>query len=149
MDSISISPAVVQDIPVILDLLYKLGRPKPSENSDIVSFRNIVNNYISNSDKMIFVAKLNDVEIVGMVSIVFLPRLNHSTLEMYIPELIVHENFQNKCIGKTIIHHCINFAKEKNCHRIRLESGNQRKNSHEFYKNLGFVQSSLSFSRSL
>lgn len=90
MDSISISPAVVQDIPVILDLLYKLGRPKPSEDSDIVSFRNIVNNYISNSDKMIFVVKLNDVELVGMVSVVFLPRLNHSTLEMYITELIVH-----------------------------------------------------------
>ena len=35
--------------------------------------------------------------------------------------------------------------KEKKCHRIRLESGNQRKDSHKFYEHLGFEQSALSF----
>lgn len=147
MENITIRPAGISDIPVLLDLLYQLGRPKPRDDSELDSFRNLVKNYVTNSDKMIFVATLNDVEIIGMVSIVLLPRLNNSSLEMYIPELIVIENFQNHGIGKKIMNYCIQFAKEKKCHRIRLESGIQRKNSHDFYKNLGFEQSSLSFSK--
>ena len=147
MENITIRPAGISDIPVLLDLLYQLGRPKPRDDFELDSFRNLVKNYVTNSDKMIFVATLNDVEIIGMVSIVLLPRLNNSSLEMYIPELIVIENFQNHGIGKKIMMHCIQFAKEKKCHRIRLESGIQRKNSHDFYKNLEFEQSSLSFSK--
>ena len=149
MENITIRPAGISDIPVLLDLLYQLGRPKPRDDFELDSFRNLVKNYVTNSDKMIFVATLNDVEIIGMVSIVLLPRLNNSSLEMYIPELIVIENFQNHGIGKKIMKHCIQFAKEKKCHRIRLESGIQRKNSHDFYKNLEFEQSSLSFSKTI
>ena len=88
-------------------------------------------------------------KIVGMVSVMFLPRLNQLTLEMYIPELVVLEKYQNHGIGKKLINSCITLAKEKKCHRIRLESGNQRKDSHEFYKHLGFEQFSLSFTKKL
>jgi hypothetical protein len=42
-----------------------------------------------------------------------------------------------------------NNAKEKKCHRIRLESGNARKESHIFYKNLGFIQDAFSFSKEI
>ena len=88
-------------------------------------------------------------KIVGMVSIVFLSRLNQTTLEMYIPDLVVHEKYQSKGIGKKLINSCISLAKEKKCHRIRLESGNQRKESHQFYKHLGFEQSALFFAKNL
>jgi GNAT superfamily N-acetyltransferase len=84
-----------------------------------------------------------------MVSVIFLPRLNQLTLEMYIPELIVLENYQKQGIGKKLISSCITLAKEQKCHRIRLESGNQRKESHQFYEHLGFEKSSLSFTLNL
>jgi len=99
--------------------------------------------------KKFHVAGFDDIEIVGMVSIIFLPRLNCTTLEMYIPELIVLEKYQNQGIGKNLINSCIDLAKEKKCHRIRLESGNQRKESHQFYKHLGFEESALSFTKNL
>jgi len=35
---------------------------------------------------------LDDTKIVGMVSMMFLSRLNRDTSEMYIPELVVLEN---------------------------------------------------------
>ena len=137
------------DLPVILGLLYDLGRPKPQKDSDVDAFRKLVKKYVTDSDKKILVADLDDMKIVGMVSMVFLPRLNRTTLEMYIPELIVLEKYQKQGIGKKLINSCISFAKEKKCHRIRLESGNQRKDSHQFYKNLGFEQSALSFTKNL
>jgi GNAT superfamily N-acetyltransferase len=138
-----------KDIPVLLGLLYDLGRPKPQKDSDVEIFRKLVTKYVKDLDKTILVAEIDDIQIVGMVSVIFLQRLNQLTLEMYIPELVVLEKYQNHGIGKKLINSCIALAKEKNCHRIRLESGNQRKESHQFYKHLGFEQSAFSFTKSL
>ncbi|QLH07849.1 N-acetyltransferase [Nitrosopumilus ureiphilus] len=138
-----------KDIPIILGLLYELGRPKPQKDSDIESFRKLIKKYITDSDKKIILAQLDDTEIIAMVSIIFLPRLNQNSLELYIPELIVRDKFQNQGVGKKLINSCISIGKEKKCHRIRLESGNQRKESHKFYKKLGFEQSGLSFTKNL
>ncbi len=118
-------------------------------HSDVDIFKKLITKYLTDSDKQILVVVLDDVKIIGMVSMVFLPRLNRTTLEMYIPELVVLEKYHNQGIGKKLINSCIALAKEKKCHRIRLESGNQRKESHQFYKHLGFEQSALSFTKNL
>ncbi len=149
MDNVTIRDASDKDIPLILGLLYDLGRPKPQKDSDVDSFRKLVKEYVADSDKQILVAVLDDVKIVGMISMMFLPRLNRDTLEMYIPELVVLEKYQKLGIGKKLINSCIALAKEKKCHRIRLESGNQRTESHQFYKHLGFEQSAFSFTLNL
>ncbi|WP_428326417.1 GNAT family N-acetyltransferase [Nitrosopumilus sp.] len=149
MANVTIRDATDKDIPIILGLLYDLGRPKPQQDSDVDSFRKLVKNYIQDSDKKLLVAVFDDVKIVGMISVLLLSRLNRDTLEMYIPELIVLEKHQGQGIGKKLITSCITYATKKKYHRIRLESGNQRTNSHEFYKHLGFEQSSLSFTKNL
>lgn len=146
---VEIRTASENDIPIILGMLYELGRPKPEIDSDVDMFRKLVKKYITSSDKQILLAVSNEAKIIGMTSLVFLPRLNHDTLEMYIPELIVLEKYQRQGIGKKLIYACILLAQEKKCHRIRLESGNQRKESHQFYTNLGFEQPSLSFTLNL
>lgn len=147
MDNVLVRQASDKDIPILLGLLYDLGRPKPQKDSDVEIFRKLVSKYVKDLEKTILVAEFNDVKIIGMVSVMFLPRLNQSTLEMYIPELIVLKKYQNHGIGKQLINSCINLAKDKKCHRIRLESGNQRKDSHQFYKHLGFEQSAFSFTK--
>ena len=149
MKDVLIRKAAKQDVPVLLSLLYELGRPKPKNDSDVDDFRKMVKQYLSDSDKEILVAEHEDIEIVGMVSIALLPRLNQKNFEMYIPELVVSEKHRNSGIGDKLINACIELAKEKKCHRIRLESGNQRTESHVFYKKRGFEQSALSFSKEL
>ena len=149
MDDMLIRESSSKDISTILELLYDLGRPNPQGDSDIEKFSKLITKYVEDSDKTILVAELDDMKIVGIVSVIFLPRLNHSTLEMYIPELVVFEKYQNQGIGKTLVNSCIVLAKEKKCHRIRLESGNIRKESHQFYMHLGFEQSALSFTKNL
>ena len=149
MNGITIKVATKNEVPEILGLLYELGRPRPEKDADVNEFRKLVKKYISDSDKTILVALNNEIEIVGAVSIMFLPRLNQLNDEMYIPELVVLEKYQRKGIGKKLMESCIDLAKEKKCHRIRLESGTERKGSHQFYLALGFEQSSLSFSMKL
>ena len=145
MENITIKEASKNDIPIILGLLYELGRPKPQKDSQVDSFRKLTKKYLTDSDKQILVAVLDDTRIVGMVSMIFLSRLNRDSLELYIPELVVVKEYQNRGMGKQLINSCIEIAKKKNCHRIRLESGNQRIESHNFYKHLGFEQYAQSF----
>ena len=149
MLNITSKEASEKDIPLILGLLYELGRPKPQKDSEVDSFRKLIKKYIRDSDKQILIAILDDTKIVGMISMMFLPRLNRNTLEVYVPELVVIKEHQNHGIGKQLISSCIAVAKEKNCYRIRLESGNQREGSHKFYKHLGFEQYALSFTMNL
>ena len=148
MENITIREASSKDIPVVLGLLYELGRPKPHNDYDINPFEKLTKTSIADSNKKILLVEF-DREIIAMVSIMLLQRLNQTTLELYIPELIVRNKFQNQGIGKKLINSCISIAKEEKCHRIRLESGNQRKDSHKFYKKLGFEQSGLSFTKNL
>ena len=148
MNGIEIRNVTTQDLPMILDLLYKLGRPKPQNNEEESRYENRIKQYLSDADKQILVAQIN-FEIIGLVSMIFLPRLNQTQLELYIPELIVRDEYRNRGVGHKLINSCIEIGKKKKCHRIRLESGNVRKESHVFYKNLGFVQNALSFTKEI
>ncbi|PIW35684.1 MAG: N-acetyltransferase [Nitrosopumilales archaeon CG15_BIG_FIL_POST_REV_8_21_14_020_33_23] len=144
----SITKATEKDMPSILELLYELDRPTPIDDKEIKAFQNKIKDYFSDSQKIILLAK-QDSKSVGLVNVILLRRLNREKLAMYIPELIVTKELRNSGIGKKLIQHCITFAKKKGCYRIRLESGNQRKESHQFYKNLGFEQSALSFAMNI
>jgi len=143
---ISITKATEKDIPTILELLYELERPMPIDEKEIKMFKKKIKSYFIDSQKSIFVAK-QDSKIVGLVSVIFLQRLNRARLEMYIPELIVTEKLRYSGIGKKLMFHCMEIAKKNDCYRIRLESGNKRTESHKFYKNLEFEQSALSFTK--
>jgi len=134
------------DIPSILNLLYDLDRPKPIDDNEVGIFKNKFSNYFLDSQKNIIIAQ-QDEKIVGVVSIIYLQRLNRVKTEMYIPELIVTEKLRYLGIGKKLIQYCMELAKKKNCYRLRLESGNSRKESHKFYESMGFEQSAQFFSK--
>ncbi|MDH3765224.1 MAG: GNAT family N-acetyltransferase [Nitrosopumilus sp.] len=134
------------DIPEILNLLYDLDRPRPLDDDDDKIFKNKISDYFLDSQKNIIVAQ-QEKRIVGVASIIYLQRLNRVKTEMYIPELIVTEKLRCLGIGKKLVQYCMELAKKKNCYRIRLESGNTRKESHKFYKSMGFEQSAQFFSK--
>ena len=140
---------IERDIPDILMLLYELGRPRPKAKSDEATFEDLIRRYISDDGKRILVAQNADAKVVGVLSMMLLLRLNQRSLEMYVPELVVHERFRGLNIGRLLVDRCIQIALQNGCHRIRLESGNQRTTSHKFYRALGFEQSALSFTLNL
>ena len=149
MENITIREPTYDDIPSLLELLDELGRPKPQTDNELEKFTKLLKNYMQEDDKKILVAQIDNSKIIGMISMVFLSRLNQNTSEMYVPELIVSQNYHSKGIGKKLLNFSIKLGKEKKCHRIRLESGNQRIESHKFYKHLGFEDSSIFFTKNL
>ncbi len=144
MEDIQIKKAETKDLPYILRLLYELGRPRPKSDTEANIFETIIKQHITDFEKEIFLAKKEN-KVVGLVVINLLTRVNRTTSELYIPELIVQEDYRNLGVGKKLITKCIEFAKKNNCFRLRLESGIGRKDSHKFYKKIGFKQSALTF----
>jgi GNAT superfamily N-acetyltransferase len=84
---------------------------------------------------------------LGLVSFVILERLNQTFREFWVPELVVSEEYRSQGVGKLLIQKCESMAKRKKCYRIRLESRNDRIDSHTFYKKLGFQQIALTFEK--
>ncbi len=140
--------ARIKDTDRIIELVSKLGRPKPRNEQEIKHFAKTVQNYTSEKkDKkmmMILVAEI-DSKVVGIVSLVFLPRLNRTTPEAWIPDFIVDQEYRNKGIGKELLKKCISIAKREKCWRIRLETGLSRKPAQRFYKMMQMEPFALAF----
>lgn len=148
VDGFVVREASPEDVPAVLGLLGDLGRPGPAGRSEAEEFERMVEGYIADGDKRVLVAVVGG-RVVGMASVLLLPRLNHVTRELYVPELVVSRRYRRRGIGRALVGHCVGLAAENGCHRLRLESGNRRTDSHKFYRDLGFEQSALSFSKSI
>ena len=96
MENITIRESTYDDIPSLLELLDELGRPKPHTDNELKKFTTLLKNYMQEDDKKILVAQIDNSKIIGMISMVFLSRLNQNTSEMYVPELIVSQNYHSQ-----------------------------------------------------
>lgn len=105
--------AKMKDSDRIIELVSELGRPEPKNEEEIKHFAKLSQNYISEKDKIILVAEV-DSKVVGMISLVFLPRLNRNKPEAWIPEFIVDKEYRNKGIGRELLKECIRIAKGRN-----------------------------------
>ncbi len=148
VNHIKIHPATKKDITAILELLYHLERPRPKNKSQKMFFEKQIMLYLTDDDKKILVAE-SDSRLVGMVSIIFISKLNQTNPELYIPDLVVAKDQRRSGIGKLLMNSCIDMAQKKKCFRLRLESGHQRKEAHRFYTKLHFEQSALTYTKKL
>lgn len=138
------------DVKSIIELQAQLDRPLPKDRYETKKFQKLVKNYTQyNSTKgnRGIILATNGSKIIGLVSFVLLERLNQPSREFWIPELVVSEEYRNHGIGKLLIQKCESIAKIKKCYRIRLESRNDRIDSHNFYKKMGFQQIALAFEK--
>jgi GNAT superfamily N-acetyltransferase len=138
------------DVKSIIELLAQLDRPLPIDKYETKKFQKLIKSYILSSylkgNRGIILAT-TDSKIIGLVSYELLERLNQPLREFWIPELVVSEEYRSHGIGKLLIQKCEFIAKRKKCYRIRLESRNDRIDSHNFYKRIGFQQIALTFEK--
>lgn len=130
----------------------QLDRPLPKDKYQTKKFQKHIRSYILSSltkGKRGIILATTDSKIIGLVSFKLLERLNQSLREFWIPEIVVAEKYRRIGIGKLVIQKCEFIAKRKNCYRIRLESRNDRIDSHNFYKRIGFEQIALTFEKTV
>jgi GNAT superfamily N-acetyltransferase len=85
-----------------------------------------------------YIAKENE-KIIGSCYICIIPNLTRDGKSIgFIENVITDKEYRRKGIGKNIIKKAIEYAKEQNCYKVLLQSGNKRTEAHKFYESIGF-----------
>ena len=93
---------------------------------------------IKNQDIRYFIAKENG-KIIASCYICIIPNLTRDGRSIgFIENMITAEKYRRMGIGKTVMENAIKYAKEQNCYKVLLQSGNKRTDAHPFYETLGF-----------
>ena len=93
---------------------------------------------ISTRNTILYVAVDEDDnnKIVGMLSLVFLRKLTGFTVR--VEDVVVHNEARKRGIGKQLMLHAINVAKEKQVKNMDLTSRPSRVAANNLYQSLGF-----------
>ena len=116
--------------------LYKQLNPNDSILNEITA-KNILEEIKTQNIKY-FVAKDNG-KIIASCYICIIPNLTRGGKSIgFIENVITDIEYRGKGIGKNIVKNAIKYAKEQNCYKVILQSGNKRNEAHGFYESLGF-----------
>ena len=55
-----------------------------------------------------------------------------------IENVVTEEKLRGKGLGKKIIRHALQFAWDRRCYKVMLQTGSKRASTHNFYKSCGF-----------
>ncbi|GIN58263.1 N-acetyltransferase [Lederbergia ruris] len=140
-----IREATVNDIEVLTSLMEQLGYP-----TTIESMRIRMNNIELSSDYHTLLA-LYEGKVVGMIGLVKGYYYEMDGSYVRIVALVVDSYFRGKGIGKKLLKEAESWARRIGATGIGLNSGNrpERFNAHKLYKNMGYIEKSIGFAKSL
>jgi GNAT superfamily N-acetyltransferase len=141
---VSIRKATSSDWPGISALLAELGRPDARGTPDEERHRSLFETYLERDDVDAFVAD-QDGHVVGFVNVEYRDRLNRTTPEAWIPELVVDEEKRSAGVGKRLLAETERVARERGCWGLALESATWRKDAHRFYEREGWEHAAKAF----
>jgi GNAT superfamily N-acetyltransferase len=136
------------DWPDVAALLAALGRPDVRGTGEEDEAREVFERYLERSDAEAFVAELEG-RVVGFVDLEFRTRLNFTTPQAWIPDLVVNEEARSRGVGAALLRRCEEAARERGCWSLALESANWRERAHAFYVREGMTDTGKAFSKTL
>ena len=84
--------------------------------------------------------------VVGTYALLVMHNLAHRGAPSAIVEdVVVAPNQQGRGIGRQMMAHAMQQARDAGCYKLALSSNARRKGAHAFYESLGFAQHGLSF----
>ena len=136
------------DFDAVTGLLETLGRARVTDSNRADCFA-IFEAQVIDPDSHHMVCEDNDGEVVGFCSLHFRPRLNRTTLEAWVPDLIVVESLRMRGIGRALLEEAERRARQRGCHGLTLESGYRRAEAHHLYRELHMRDMGKSFYKEL
>jgi GNAT superfamily N-acetyltransferase len=144
----NVRSAEPRDFDAVVLLLEELGRATVTDETRD-RCREIYAAQVSDTGSDHLVAENETGEIVGFCSLHFRNRLNHSTPQAWVPDLIVTEKLRGGGVGKALLDHAEQRAIERGCWEITLESAHHRREAHRFYADFGMRDAGLFFRKLL
>jgi GNAT superfamily N-acetyltransferase len=99
----------------------------------------------ANPLQVLLVAELNG-EVVGTAQMSFMAGLSHRGMwRAEIEAVRVRTNQRDGGIGRALIQHCLELAREQECGMVQLTSNSRRIDARRFYEQLGFSATHIGF----
>lgn len=131
-----IREAVVSDFSRVMGLMAQLQPSDPivDDGSDRLVFDEI----LASPYLYLFVLESDNGELNATCYLNLIPNLTRGVSPYAVIENVVtEESLRNAGLGKQIIQHAIQFAWDKGCYKVMLQTGSKREEVHEFYKACG------------
>jgi GNAT superfamily N-acetyltransferase len=90
-------------------------------------------------DTFIYFGLQDKEELVSSCCLTIVPNLTRRGRSLALIENVVtHAAYRNQGLGKRIMEHALNYAREMQCYKVMLLSNAGRKAAHRLYESLGF-----------
>jgi GNAT superfamily N-acetyltransferase len=137
-----IRPAEEKDVPRIVELYRELtitdSQIEHSRNPSLADYQRVFAEIRSDPRQKLFVAEVQG-EVVGTIELLIVPNLSHNgTPFAFLENLIVTEKHRKRGLGRMLLEHVVQLAKESGCHMVELCSDARRKEAHKLYGSMGF-----------
>jgi len=144
-ETIHIRPARQEDLGVVAALWRELDwlpslRVLPQERLQEAMAQRLAQCQAS-GDHVVLVAQGDDGEVLGYAAMHYLPYLMLPGPEAYVSELFVTAAARGRGVGKLLLGHLEELARDKGCARLMLFNGRDRESyAREFYKKQGWQE---------
>ncbi len=134
-----------EDVNHIEELMKQLGYP-----CSVAQLQMRFHKLLNAPGYQTFVAEIEG-DIVGLIGMAKQIAYEFDDSYVRVLALVVHEDYRRRNIGQNLMVAAENWAIENDCKVVTLNSGNreEREAAHKFYENLGYLEKSTGFLKSL
>ena len=124
-----------------LPSLIKLYEQLDGRNGDVAieDARAIWKNQIEGNPDIKYFGAVVETKVVSTCFCAIIPNLTRlGGAICFVENVVTDKDYRKQGLGKKVMEKAIEFARQKNCYKVILESGAWRTEAHQFYRNLGF-----------
>lgn len=139
-----IRKAMEKDLPFVYECLCDLEHAALDKEAFACGYRQ----QLQDASIAMFVQETNGV-LQGYCSVRIVYHLHHTANIAIVEELYVCEAWRGKGIGKTLMQHAADHARQGGCIQLELSSNQRRVKAHAFYRKLSMACSHFKFTWNL
>ncbi|MDO8940026.1 MAG: GNAT family N-acetyltransferase [Methylicorpusculum sp.] len=141
--NISITPALVSDIPALCGLLAILFSQEAEFTPDSDAQQRGLRLIIDNPESGLILVARSRLNLVGMVSLLFTVSTALGNRVGLLEDMVVMPDHRKQGIGSQLLMCAIETARQKGCKRITLLTDHDCFSAHHFYQSHGFTKSPM------
>ena len=129
-----------KDLDTLMDLYVQLS---PINEGLPAQKRDEIWEQIQNDDKITYLGAYENDQLIATCFLTIIPNFSNQGRPIgFIENVVTDEKWRGKGVGSQLLKKTIELAKEQNCYKVFLESGITRTGAHDFYRSLGFDDTS-------
>ena len=141
--------ATEEDIPRILELYRELAittsQAETHQSPSLDDYQRVFDEICTMPGHELLVAE-QDGMVVGTMVLLIVPNISHGGLPWALIEnMVVDQRYRRRGIGRTMMEHAVDRARDTNCYKLQLLSNKKRLEAHQFYSSLGLQPSAHGF----